>query len=156
MPSNDLLEQHTYLGALLMRLHAHTRGIDTAQTNERGLDYCEVYNHWFALNPAKEPTVTKPWLDSLGVAIRSKAKKWGVKLDYGPATGPVSPNACEYEKLRPDIGIWGQTAGALDDVLHATDGLLKNLGVALPWLIGLSVVSRVGSILDLFGGRRRR
>jgi len=156
MPNGGAVEQHAYLAALLRRLYPHSQVADHGQRNERALDYCYVYNLWFAWNPANDPRITEETLQTLGTAIRSKARKWGVNLDYGPSQSEESPVACEASTLTPDTGILGQAANTLDDLVRTTGSLLGGVSKILPILLAIILISKVGGVVSLFGGGDRR
>ncbi len=92
------------------------------------------------------------WLDALGTSIKAKADKWGVTISFGPAEGPVIPNACTAGTMTPHDSI----VDTLDDVAKTTASLIANLGKILPILVGLSLLSNMRGVFDFIGGGRRR
>lgn len=145
---NELQERYAYLATLLSRLYPHSQVTDPGQRRERAIDYCEMRQRWETLNP-QNPGVNMGLLDALGLAIKAKADKWGVAINWGPAEGPVVPNACVADTLTPNISV-------LDDILGTTGALASNLRVILPILVVLNLLSNMPGILSLIGGRRRR
>lgn len=155
---NERAETYAYIATLLTRLYPHSLVGDLDQRKERALDYCQIYDRWVSMNPANDPTVTVGWLQTLGISIRAKAKKWGVEISFGPGEGPVIPNKCIADTLPPDDSILGQAASSLDDLVRTTGSIVGGIGKVLPILLVLLVITKVGGVMSMFdgGGRRRR
>lgn len=139
---DERIEVYAYLATLLSRLYPYSRVIDPGQRRERAVDYCEVYDSWRTMNPANNPDITVGLLQTIGASIRAKAQKWGVRIDFGPATGPVVPNVCIADSLPG-------TSSILDKLLNTT----SEMGKLIPILLVVVILGQVGGMLS--GGSRR-